>query len=226
MPKILCTIFDVCFILFYNRHIKCQNDFNKINFFLNIFFFYFVYFFFIWTNNRQLDNFYQKEVRSNDNIMSSPKNLQDCYFYYYSVCRKVIKKEKKILCVRLFYFFSSFFSLSCRAVYCVVLYVGTLSTSSIYTNNFFFLFMNVEHNRERAAHIDMNRLPWVTNVSVQNGQKTNVFNQIALIVIWSSRKHGIISLLFSSIYWQILIYFFFGFISILMQKSNTMLLGE
>ncbi|XP_055312939.1 zinc finger CCCH domain-containing protein 11A-like isoform X2 [Sitodiplosis mosellana] len=36
----------------------------------------------------QLDNFYQKEVRSNDNIMSSPKNLQDCYFYYYSVCRK------------------------------------------------------------------------------------------------------------------------------------------
>lgn len=43
--------------------------------------------------NRQLDNFYKttEERRSSDeNIMSMPKNLQDCYFYYYSVCRKVM----------------------------------------------------------------------------------------------------------------------------------------
>lgn len=44
---------------------------------------------FFFFNDRQLDNFYKEKIRSNENIMSLPKNLQDCYFYYYSVCRKV-----------------------------------------------------------------------------------------------------------------------------------------
>lgn len=39
--------------------------------------------------SRQLDNFYKKNVYCDKSVMSLPKNLQDCYFYYYSVCRKV-----------------------------------------------------------------------------------------------------------------------------------------
>lgn len=107
----------------------------------------------------------------------------------------------------------------------------------------FSFFLKCGTHREQAAHIDMNRLHWVTNVSVQNGPRTNVFNQIAQIVIWLSKKHGkYASLLFLFCYLLVFDALVFGsisncfdwqFISYVLflclyrwQKSNTMLLGE
>lgn len=115
--------------------------------------------------DRQLDNFYKKkEGSTEENIMSMPKNLQDCYFFYYSVCRKVI-------CAPFIVWM------------CVFGYIFSVILFSCFSLLWFL-------NRVRVANIGMNQQHWAMNVFAQNGLRTNVSNQIVPIVIWSSRKHG------------------------------------
>ena len=104
--------------------------------------------FFVHSAHRQLDNFYQKEVRSNDNIMSSPKNLQDCYFYYYSVCRKV--SHPKFVLTRLDVRVCVYFCACC----CLAWHAHKHALHPICTNLIFLCYFNGETKQKKIFFIN------------------------------------------------------------------------
>lgn len=92
-----------------------------------------------------------------------PKNLQDCYFFYYSACRKVNP-------------------------YSFLFGIVDFSITFVNVLIFFFVPEKIVH-REPIVRIDMSQPHLATNKFVPIGRQERALSQRVRIVTWSSKKN-------------------------------------